>query len=57
MQLIECGSKPGYGLTSFDLRAILQKRENLRAISNKMMCKTTGTQDLKLKREDKKLRH
>jgi len=41
------------GPTSFDLRAILQKRENLRAISNKAMFKTTVSQDLKLKMEDK----
>jgi len=39
--------------TRFDLRAILQKRENLRATSNKMMCKTTDLQDLKLKMEEK----
>ena len=41
------------GPTKFDLRANLQKRENLRATSNKMMCKTTDSQDLKLKMEDK----
>jgi len=36
------------GPTSFNLRAILQKRENLRATSNKMMYehKTTCSQDL-----------
>ena len=45
------------GPTSFDLRAILQKRENLRAISNKAMFKTTVSQDLKLKMEDKWVRH
>jgi len=46
------GGPPG-----FDMRAILQKRENLRATSNKMMCETTDSQDLKFKREDKRLRH
>ena len=44
------------GSTTFDLRAILQKRDNLRATSSKMMC-TTCSQDLKLKREDKSVRH
>jgi len=43
--------------TRFDLRAILQKRENLRATSNKMMCKTTDLQDLKLKMEEKWVRY
>jgi len=36
---------------------MLQKRENVRATSNKMMCKTADSQDLKFKREDKWLRH
>jgi len=44
------------GPTSFDLPAILLKRENLRAISNKM-CKTADSQDLKLKMEDKLVHH
>jgi len=41
------------GPTSFNLRAILQKRDNLRAASNRMMYefKTTCSQDLRLKRE------
>jgi len=39
------------GPTTFDLRAILQKRDNLRATSNKIMCNTTDSQDLKLKRK------
>jgi len=42
-----------HGPTTFDLRAILQKRDNLRATSNKMIYKTTCSQHLKLKREDK----
>ena len=37
---------------SFVLRAILQKRDNLRATSSKMIYKTTESQDLKLKKED-----
>jgi len=41
------------GPTTFDLRAILQKRDNLWATSNKIMYKTKDSQDLKLKREDK----
>jgi len=47
------------GPTSFNLRAILQKCDNLRATSNKMMYdyKTTCSQDLKLEREDKWVRH
>jgi len=40
------------GPTTFDLQAILQKRDNLRATSNVMMYKTIDLQDLKLKRED-----
>jgi len=32
------------GPTSFTLRAVLQKRDNLRATSNKMMYKTTCSQ-------------
>jgi len=39
--------------TRFDLWAILQKHEHLQATSNKMMCKTTDSQDLKLKRKEK----
>jgi len=45
------------GPTRFDLRAILQKTEILRATSNTLICKTTYSQDLKLKREDKWARH
>jgi len=37
------------GPTSFDRRDILQKRCNSRATSNKMMCKRTDSQHLKLK--------
>jgi len=39
--------------TAFDLRAILQRRDNLRATSNEMIYKTTCSQNLKLKGEDK----
>ena len=35
------------GPTTFALRAILQKRDNLRVTSNKMMYKTRCSQDLK----------
>ena len=38
------------GPTGFGLWAILQKRKNLRATSNRMMYKTTDSQDLKLKK-------
>jgi len=41
------------GPTAFDLRAISQKRENLRATSTKWYIKQQGSQDLKLKKEDK----
>jgi len=41
------------GPTAFDLRAILQKRDNLRATSTKWCMKQQGSQDLKLKQEDK----
>jgi len=34
------------GPITFDLRAILQKRENLQTTSNKMMCKTTKSPDI-----------
>jgi len=37
------------GPTTFALRAILQKRDNLRVTSNKMMYKTRCSQDLKWK--------
>jgi len=40
------------GPTTFDQRAILQKCDNSRATSNKMMYKTTDSQDLKLKSEN-----
>jgi len=43
--------------TSFDLRAILQKRDNLRSDPKKIMYKTTGSQDLKLKKEDEWVHH
>ena len=36
------------GPTTFDLRAILQKCDNSRATSSKMVYKTTNSQDLKL---------
>jgi len=39
------------GPTTFYVRAILQKRDNLRATFNKMMFKTTDPQHLKLIRE------
>jgi len=38
------------GPTTFYLRAILQKRDNLRAVSNKMMYKTTDSQHRKMKK-------
>jgi len=37
------------GPTASDLRTILQKRDNSRATSNKMMYKTPDSQHLKLK--------
>jgi len=37
------------GPTTFDLLAILQKRDNLWATSNKRKYKTAGSQDFKLK--------
>jgi len=37
------------GPTTFDLRATLRKRNNLRATSNKFVYKTTDSQDLNLK--------
>jgi len=43
--------------TTFYLRAILQKRYNLRATFNKMMHKTTDSQHVKLKREDAWVHH
>ena len=36
--------------TTFDLRAILQKRDNLRATSDKMKCEITASQDFELKK-------
>jgi len=39
-----------HGPTTFDLRTILQKRDNLRANSNKFMHETTDSQDLKLEK-------
>jgi len=41
------------GPTTFNLWDILQKRDNSRATSNKMMCETTDSQDLKLKMENR----
>jgi len=41
------------GPTTFDLRVILQKRDNFPATSNKIMYKTIDSQDLRLTREDK----
>ena len=38
------------GPTAFALQAILQKRDNSRATSNKMMYKATESQHLKLKK-------
>jgi len=38
------------GPTTFDLQAILQKHDNLWATSIKMVCKTTDSQHLKLKK-------
>jgi len=40
------------GQTTSELRAILQKRDNLRATSNKMIHKTTNVRNLKRKRKD-----
>jgi len=45
------------GPTTFDLRAILQKRDNLWVASNKNMYKTTDSQHLKLKTEDRLVGH
>jgi len=39
-----------HGPTTFDLQAILQKHDNLKATSNKMMCKTTDSHHLKLEK-------
>jgi len=41
------------GPTTFDPRAIFQKRDNSRANSTNMMYKTTKSQNLKLKMENK----
>jgi len=41
------------GPTTFDLRAILQKCDNLQATSNKTMHKTADSQDLNLKGENR----
>jgi len=41
------------GPTTFDLRAILQNCENSRTTSDKMMHRTTVSQDLKLKSENR----
>jgi len=38
------------GPTAFDLRAILQKRDNVRATSTKWCIKQQGSQDLKRKK-------
>jgi len=45
------------GPTTFDLRVILQKRDNFPATSNKIMYKTIDSQDLRLTREDKWVHH
>ena len=45
------------GPTTLDFQAILQKRHNSQATSNKTMYETTGSQDLKLKKENKWLCH
>ena len=39
------------GPTTFDLRAILQKRDKSRDTSNKILYNTSHSQDVKLKRE------
>jgi len=39
------------GPTTLELRAIIQKRGTSQATSNKIMCKTTDSQDLKIKSE------
>jgi len=49
MDIIVCQ----HGPTTIDLRAILQKCDNSQATSNKMMYKTTDSQDLKLKRNSR----
>jgi len=41
------------GQRTFDLRAILRKRDNSRSFSNEMMYKTTDSQHLKLNKENK----
>ena len=53
LQLCLCQRGP----TTFDLRTILQKPDNLRATSIKLMCETTDSHDLKLKGEGKWVRH
>jgi len=49
MQTFLKGSSQQRGPTAFDQQAILQKRDNSRDTSNKMMYKTTDSQYLKLK--------
>jgi len=44
------------GPNTIDLRAILQKRDNSRATSHKMMYKTIDSQDLKLKSENRSVK-
>jgi len=46
---IRCDLIEQRGLTAFDLQAILQKRDNSLATSNKMMRKTTDSRHSKLK--------
>jgi len=49
MVVIEDNSLFQSGPTTFDLRAVSQKRDNSRDTSNKMMYKTTASKCLKLK--------
>jgi len=48
---MHCDKLHQRGPTTLGLRIILRKRENSRATSNKMMYKTTDSQNLKLKKE------
>jgi len=49
MVIIEDNNLFQSGPTTFDLRAVSQKRDNSRDTSNKMMYKTTDSKSLKLK--------
>ena len=48
-----CDDFDQHGPATSYLRAVLQRRDNTRATSNKMMYETTDSQDLKLKRDNR----